>query len=532
MIDKILRGWDAKGLVRYLMGKGNHNEHTMPTVIGAWQADPGALQPDRTGPGDFDFDPDSYNQLLEHINETAEAAGLPRRQPQQGEPGYTKHGYVWHCSLSLGPEDGELSFEQWSEVARDVMDRTGISPVDDPGGCRWIAVHHGKSKEGNDHIHIAAVLVRQDTGRRFHPKDDFSKTRKVMREWEDRLGLRATAINDGTAAPATTRGEQEKAKKRAELGYDGFARGEAGAPAKVQLRQVVTETAAVSNSAEEFLANLRDQGVLVRLRRDEAGQVSGYAVADPEDRDQRTGKPIFFGGRKLAPELSWPRLERGWTYAAPAPAAAEGAAAPARPHEVIEGAAQKVRAAAAAVRDQTEPGEHVASSLQPLLSAWARVAEGAQKRGELTRASWDYDRAARSPRNAPTTVAGEAARALRESSRELSALGIVSGRGKQRAAGLELALAVSTLLLELAAWFEQSRQLHHADAALASARSIAQFGESTNAVAPDARWKGVRVPDQGRARDRAAARGNTTRPPFTKPWTPPRTTPPQGPTLR
>ncbi|NKS62127.1 hypothetical protein GS493_04145 [Rhodococcus hoagii] len=106
MIDKILRGWDAKGLVRYLMGKGNHNEHTMPTVIGAWQADPGALQPDRTGPGDFDFDPDSYNQLLEHINETAEAAGLPRRQPQQGEPGYTKHGYVWHCSLSLGPETG------------------------------------------------------------------------------------------------------------------------------------------------------------------------------------------------------------------------------------------------------------------------------------------------------------------------------------------------------------------------------------------------------------------------------------------
>ena len=36
MIDKIVKGWDAKGLVRYLMGRGDHNEHTRPTVIGAW----------------------------------------------------------------------------------------------------------------------------------------------------------------------------------------------------------------------------------------------------------------------------------------------------------------------------------------------------------------------------------------------------------------------------------------------------------------------------------------------------------------
>ncbi|MDV2477338.1 relaxase/mobilization nuclease domain-containing protein [Rhodococcus zopfii] len=531
MIDKILRGWDAKGLVRYLMGAGNHNEHTRPTVIAAWQSDPGALQPLRTGPGDFDFDPDSYVQLLEHINETAEAAGLPRRQPKPGEPGHTKHGYVWHCSLSLGAEDGELTFTQWSEIARDVMERTGIAPADDPGGCRWIAVHHGKSKEGNDHIHIAAVLVRQDSGRRFYPKDDFSKTRTIMREWEDRLGLRVTAINDATAAPGTTRGEQEKAKSRAAEGYHGLARGESDAPAKVQLRQVVTETAAVSNGPEEFLAGLRAQGIVVRLRRDEAGRITGYAVADPEDRDRRTGRPIFFGGRKLAPELSWPKLERGWADVATAHSVTDRAEVTARPHQVVESVAGTVRAAAAAVRDRTEPAEHIARNLQPLLSAWARVAEGAQTRGDLTRASWDYDRAGRSPRNAPKTVAGEAANALRASSRQLSMLGVLSGRGKQRDAGLELALAVSMLLLELGAWYEQRHQLHHADAALSSARSIARFGESTNAVAPSARWKGVHVPDLGRARDRAAVRGSTDRPTSPPPWVP-RATPRQGPTLR
>ena len=273
MIDKIVKGWDAKGLVRYLMGRGDHNEHTRPTVIGAWQSDPGALQPDLVGPGDFDFDPAEFTALLDHVNATAEAAELPRRQPQTGEPGYTKHGYVWHCSLSLSAEEGKLSHAQWNEIARDVMDRTGIAPEGDAGGCRWIAVHHGQSTEGNDHIHIAAVLVRQDTGRRFHPKNDFGVTRTVMRDWEDRLGLQATAINDGSAAPAASRGEIEKAATRMRQGYEGLSRGEAGKAAKIQLRQVVTETAAMSADSEQFLSELRSQGVLVHLHRNDDGKI-------------------------------------------------------------------------------------------------------------------------------------------------------------------------------------------------------------------------------------------------------------------
>lgn len=533
MIDKILRGWDVKGLTRYLMGPGRSNEHTMPAVVAAWQDDPGALQPERVGPGDFDFDADSLNQLLEHINAAAEVAELPRRQPQRGEPGYTKHGYVWHCSLSLGAEDGELTFEQWSAIARDVMESTGIAPADDPGGCRWIAVHHGKSKEGNDHIHIAAVLVRQDTWRRFHPREDFSKVRKVMTEWEGRLGLRATAINDGTAAPAASRGEQEKARKRASEGRDGFARGEAGAAARVQLRQVVTETAAVSTTADEFIAGLEQQGVLVRLHRDGTGRIDGYAVADPEDRSHRAGRPIYFGGRKLAPELSWRQLERRWTVVdnAPAPSETETEAS-ARPHEVVEETAATVREAARAVQQGTEPAGQVAERLQPLLSSWARVAEGAQQRGDLTRASWDYNRAARTPRNAPPTVAGEAAKALRDATREMSLLGTMSGRGKQRAAGLDLALAVTELLLELAAWHEQSQRLHHADAALAAARSVTRYGESSAAVTPDSRWTGAPVPDHGRARDRAGRRSASPTAPAAPTRTPPTAAPPHGPRRR
>lgn len=40
--------------------------------------------------------------------------------------------------------------------------------IDDKNGladCAWLAVHHGSSKDGNDHVHIAVNLVRED-GRR------------------------------------------------------------------------------------------------------------------------------------------------------------------------------------------------------------------------------------------------------------------------------------------------------------------------------------------------------------------------------
>ncbi|MBT2272727.1 relaxase/mobilization nuclease domain-containing protein [Rhodococcus qingshengii] len=504
MIDKIVKGWDAKGLVRYLMGRGDHNEHTRPTVIGAWQSDPGALQPDLVGPGDFDFDPAEFTALLDHVNATAEAAELPRRQPQTGEPGYTKHGYVWHCSLSLSAEEGKLSHAQWNEIARDVMDRTGIAPEGDAGGCRWIAVHHGQSTEGNDHIHIAAVLVRQDTGRRFHPKNDFGVTRTVMRDWEDRLGLRATAINDGSAAPSASRGEIEKASTRMRQGYEGLSRGEAGKAAKIQLRQVVTETAAMSADSEQFLSELRSQGVLVHLHCNDEGRIDGYAVADPEDRDAKTGRPIFFGGRKLAPELSWVKLSARWSGDAALAVPETG-----RAHEVLLSIAGVVRGSAVAVRGRTESPVAVAKSVQPLLAVWARVADGAQRRGELSRAAWSFDRAGRMPKSLESPPAGEMARALRASTRQLSRVGVVSGRGLTRDAGLELALAFSELLLEIAAWHEVSKRSHHGEAATRSARCVGRFADEAGLGVSGAPRTTAAVVDG--VRDRAPSRGRTPR---------------------
>ena len=38
----------------------------------------------------------------------------------------------------------------------DFTDAGGKSP------CRWVAIHHGQFQKGNDHLHIAASMVRED----------------------------------------------------------------------------------------------------------------------------------------------------------------------------------------------------------------------------------------------------------------------------------------------------------------------------------------------------------------------------------
>ncbi len=91
-----------------------------------------------------------------------------------------------------------LSDDEWAQVARDVMDRTGLAPHgQDDDAVHWIAVRHAA-----DHIHIVAMLARQD-GRRPRLWNDFYRVGEACRAAEDRLGLRRTAPR--TELPPTRR---------------------------------------------------------------------------------------------------------------------------------------------------------------------------------------------------------------------------------------------------------------------------------------------------------------------------------------
>ena len=63
--------------------------------------------------------------------------------------------------MRAAPGDRTLSDDEWAQIAHDVMHRTGLSRYgEEDDAVRWIAVRHAE-----DHVHIVAMLARQDRTR-------------------------------------------------------------------------------------------------------------------------------------------------------------------------------------------------------------------------------------------------------------------------------------------------------------------------------------------------------------------------------
>ena len=63
-----------------------------------------------------------------------------------------------------------------------------------------------------------------------------------------------------------------------------------------------------ASSAEELLAYLQADGVVVKPRRGPSGDLLGYAVGRPGDLN-KDGEQIFHPGGKVAPDLTLPKLQ-------------------------------------------------------------------------------------------------------------------------------------------------------------------------------------------------------------------------------
>ena len=242
--------------------------------------DPAELEPERRPGGSRDL-----RRLAELL-----------AQPMSALNGDNYAKPVWHCSIRAAPEDRLLSDAEWAQVAAAVMDRTGLAPAGDDRAVRWVAVRHAP-----DHIHLVATLARQD---RIRPKvwNDFFRVREACQEAERQFGLRSTAPADRTAARRPTRSETEQAARR----------GWAEAP-RVTLRREVCTAAAGASTEEEFFSRLAQAGVLVRRRHSTVnpGEVTGYAVGLPH-HIAKDGQIIWYGGGKLAADLTLPKLRARW----------------------------------------------------------------------------------------------------------------------------------------------------------------------------------------------------------------------------
>ncbi|MFR9773874.1 relaxase/mobilization nuclease domain-containing protein [Nocardia sp. SC052] len=354
MNPNINRGAKLGGLMVYLLGPGKANEHTDRHVVA------GSASVMRAAwLGRFDG-PESNRAARDVALEIAREMDLPRKlhgtrarmraraasantgavevieRPEKGEKGVLRDAPVWHCSLALRAEEGDLSDETWKAIAEDFMKEMGfVDPTQ--AGVRWVAVRHGRAgadRSGGDHIHIAASLIREDgsvvdtfmrdpvTGR---PMGDYARSQKVVNLLEHRYGLEVLASReDGGALRGNSRAETER---RDRSGGDLTER--------ERLRLEVRALASASATEAEFVRRVRDAGISLRPRYSKGGEeVTGYAVRwrSPADiaadrkteaaRLARGGKPLtleelthtgpWCSGGLLSKDLALPALRDQW----------------------------------------------------------------------------------------------------------------------------------------------------------------------------------------------------------------------------
>jgi hypothetical protein len=446
------RGERVEPLIRYLFGPGRREEHTDPHIVAGWRH-PAELEPPLRDDGRRDF-----RRLLGLLN-----------QPHAAMSSWGLARPVWHCSVRAAPEDKMLSDDEWAQIAWDVMDRTGLCPYgQEDDAVRWVAVRHG-----DDHVHIVAMLARQD-GRRPRVSNDRYRVREACLAAESRYGLRRTAPGDRTAARRPGRGEAEKAGRA----------GRSEAP-RVTLRRRVCEAAAGASGEVEFFDRLRRAGVLVRVRQSarDPGQITGYAVALPGDATS-AGGPVWFGGGKLAADLTLPKLRCRWGLSG---AGVEDRFTAAERSAVWDHAAGAVGEASAQVRGfgGADPADAVWAVGDTLHAAAAALGSRV-----LREAAEAYDRAARAPfgRIPVSTSAGSS---LRRAARLLAAYGSVTSDPSFRPVVLITRLAV---LVEAVAVFRQTQErATQAASALNAAERLHTAGRSYVAPATGGRLAVQRV---------------------------------------
>ncbi|MFF7733112.1 relaxase/mobilization nuclease domain-containing protein [Streptomyces sp. NPDC007984] len=426
MVPDVSTGSSTLGLINYLFGKGRRDEHTDPHIVAAW---------DMAGAPDPGRDPEAtYTKLARRLDHHVDlrTRELGGRQPPQ---------HVWHCPVRTAPGDRYLTDAEWAKVARRVVAATGIAPEGDDKACRWIAVRHA-----DDHIHIMATTVRAD-GRRPRTNRDGWRAQLECRKIEAEFGLRRLKSGDLTAPRTPTGAERAKAERQ---GREETAR--------EWLREQAYAVAAAVRSIDEYFTVLRSLGIQVKPRiGPETGEVTGYSLAAPGDT--ANGEPVWYGGSKLAPGLSYNRLcERLPTQeVADRP---QQVADPAEPWHRAETAIRDAQTVLDSGDDEVAQG-HL-DAFGDALHNLAVAANGGH-RAELQAAARAFNRARRSAIRADH----QAATAFREAAKELA-------YATHNPGGLAIALIFAALHLARAAakWHEQRAHEQQAAAAEAAFRHL------------------------------------------------------------
>lgn len=442
MVPDASTGSDSRGLIAYLFGPGRRDEHTNPHIVAAW---------DMAGAPDPGRDPAvTYSQLARRLDHHVDlrTRELGGKKPPQ---------HVWHCPVRTAPGDRYLTDTEWAEVARRVVHAAGIAPDGDEKACRWIAVRHA---DDHIHIHIMATTVRAD-GRRARNHQDGRRAQAECRRIEAEFGLRRLKSGDLTAPRTPTGAERAKAERQGQT-----------VTARQWLRERAYAVAAAVHTEADFTV-LQSLGIKVKTRLGpETGDVISYSLAAPGDTNS-AGEPVWYGGSKLAPDLSINRLRERLSEQEVADRP-RFAAHPAEPWQHTVAAIQTAHNALDSDDDAAAQGQLAAfgDALYNIASATP-----GPHRTELRAAATAFNRARRSA----TGADHQAAHALRQAAKELA-------YASNELGGLAIALLFATVHLARAAakWHEQRGHEQQAAAAEEAFRHLqAAYQQAATPVLAD-----------------------------------------------
>lgn len=384
MMPNVTTGGRTTGLLIYLAGPGRANEHTDQHLV----AGDAALM---AWHGDDELDRDAAAQIAAHLDAPMLAFGAEvlggiykydEARNKQVKVGVGP-AHVWHCSLSLRADERQISDELWARIATDFVEEMGFGDQDGTKApCRWAAVRHGLSKNGNDHVHIVVNRVRED-GTKASDWQSFNRSQKAAASLERRYGLQVLESREaGRSLPGISPAEQHRQHRTGAL-----------EPDRARLHRLVRAAAMQSGDEAEFVRRARRTGLLLRPRY-AAGRsdvVTGYSVAL---RALAGARPVWFGGGQLARDLTLPRLREYWPDAPQSATAAVAEWNAARRGQSVVSPGAEVGTPAPgeltqmtqAMRDmrqrlaQIDPSEttlwtHIARQAAGLLSTWSTATE-------------------------------------------------------------------------------------------------------------------------------------------------------------
>lgn len=293
MIPNITRGSDPAGLLRYLFGRGRANEHSDQHMVCA--------SPGITDCFDLNGQPvTSFEEIARRLDRWYQRLardGQPMPPDMRGKrnPGRVAgKDRIWHCSLAIKAGQGIMDDQQWRELVEDYLSRMNI--LDGSGSdVRWVAVRHGLSKNGNDHIHVVVDLATSSGWiNPFHDRIIAQSSCRAMER--DRPEL-ASLLDDPKRSMTTWEYRQWRrwATWKAEHDwagsepFDSLAQGTRDAlinrvaaetMPRLSLSRLVEACARTSRSEDEFIRRVRREGLMIDPRLRKGVRKGGFTSPD------------------------------------------------------------------------------------------------------------------------------------------------------------------------------------------------------------------------------------------------------------